>query len=168
MMQGMAGYLWIVWLVIAALFALVETFTVSFIALWFGIGAAGAALVAAFGFGVPLQLLTFIITSTVLTISTRRIFLRWLDQSTPAVTTPADLSLVGKRGVVVTVSNGSHSKVELELDGTVWTAQPIGEERLKTGQECEVIGVEGNHLYVRPIQLLPDWKFPHQYDQPQH
>lgn len=157
-MQGIANYLWMVWLVIAALFAVVEVSTVSFIALWFGIGAASAALVSAFGFGFPLQLLTFIVISTTLTVSTRRIFLRWLDRSTPALPASGELMLLGKRGVVVTESKGLRNEAELELDGTIWTALPIGGDHLKPGEECEVVRVEGNQLYVRPLQALPDWK----------
>lgn len=107
MMQGITDYLWAVWLVIAALFAVVEVSTVTFIALWFGIGAAGAALVAAFGFSFPFQLLTFVVVSTLLTVSTRRIFQRWLERSTPALPALGDISLIGKRGVVVTESRAA-------------------------------------------------------------
>jgi membrane protein implicated in regulation of membrane protease activity len=158
MMQGITDYLWAVWLVIAALFAVVEVFTVTFIALWFGIGAAGAALVAAFGLGFHFQLLTFAGISTLLTVSTRRIFQRWLEHSTPALPAPGDISLIGKRGVVVTESRGPRSEAELELDGTVWTALPLGGDHLKPGEECEVVRIEGNQLYVRPLSPLPDWR----------
>jgi len=158
MIQGIRDYFWVVWLVIAAVFAVVEASTVSFVALWFGVGAVGAALMAALGFGFLPQLLTFVAVSTALTLSTRRIFQRWLERSAPALPTGEDISLIGKRGVVVTESKGPRHQAEVELDGTVWTALPVGEDCLTIGQECEVIRIEGNQLYVRPLYPLPDWK----------
>lgn len=158
MIQGVAEYMWMVWLAVAAVCALVEVSTVSFIALWFGIGAGAAALAAAAGLGVPAQIFAFLAVSTVLTASTRRIFLRWLNRPIAASSAFDDISLVGRRGVVVTESRGPRSEAELELDGTVWTALPVNGEDLTTGEECEVIRIEGNHLYVRPIQRTPDWK----------
>ncbi len=158
MIQGLAGYMWMVWLAIAAVFAVVELSTVSFIALWFGIGAGAAALMAALGFGAPVQVLVFVAVSTALTLNTRRIFLRWLAQPDSIAPVLSDSSLVGKRGVVVTESAGPRSEAALELDGTIWTALPIAGDALVVGEECEVIRIEGNQLYVRPIQRNPDWK----------
>ncbi|MCS7080963.1 MAG: NfeD family protein [Chloracidobacterium sp.] len=143
---------------VAAACAAVEVFTISFIALWFAVGAGAAALAAALGFGVPVQILTFMVVSTALTVSTRRIFLRWLNRPVADTLPSNDISLIGKRGVVITESRGPRSEAELELDGTVWTALPVNGEPLTTGDECEVIRIEGNQLYVRPIQHIPDWK----------
>ncbi|MFQ3581727.1 MAG: NfeD family protein [Chloracidobacterium sp.] len=157
-MQDIAEYLWMAWLILAAVFAVAEISTVSFIALWFGIGAGAAALVAALGFSLPIQLLTFVGASTALTLSTRRIFLRWLNQSTAPVSPPDEVGLIGKRGLVVTGSRGSRSAAEVELDGTVWTALPVTGDQLTLGEECEVVRIEGNQLHVRPVQQTPDWK----------
>ncbi|OYT72289.1 MAG: hypothetical protein CFK52_05570 [Chloracidobacterium sp. CP2_5A] len=153
-----AEHMWIMWLVIAAIFAVVEISTSGFIALWFGIGAGAAALTAALGFGAPAQLVALITVSTALTLSTRRIFLRWLDRPTSIAPAFGDSSLVGKRGIVLKESKGVRSEVELELDGTVWTALPVAGDALAIGEECEVVRIEGNQLYVRATQRAPDWK----------
>ncbi len=158
MTQNLVDSMWIVWLVIAAICAAVEVLTTGFIAIWFGLAAGAAALAAAVGFGLPFQLVVFLVVATTLTASTRRIFLRWLNK--PVSTLPAlnDLSLVGKRGIIITESRGPRREAEIDLDGTVWTALPIHGETLSSGVECEVIQIEGNQLYVRPVHYSPDWK----------
>ena len=64
------AFVWIVWLIIAAIFIGAEVLTPGFFLLWFGIGALAAALMATLGIGsVAAQLIVFLVVSTLLVVA---------------------------------------------------------------------------------------------------
>ena len=70
---------WVIWLIIAAIFAVAEIFTPGFFLLWFGVGALTASIMALLGVGsFAAQMLVFLVVSVALVIASRTIFEKFL------------------------------------------------------------------------------------------
>lgn len=141
----------VVWIVVGlALFA-VEATTVTFVALYFGVAALVAALAAALGAGVPLQLLLFAIVSVVSLVSTRGLVKRTL-QRTPLVRSNVH-GLVGRRGVVTVPITAATGRGQIRVGDEYWTARPFmaDTDDIAVGSPVEVLAVEGNFALVLPL-----------------
>ena len=146
------AFVWIVWLIIAAVFIGAEVLTPGFFLLWFGIGALVAALMAMLGIGsVAAQLIVFLVVSTLLVIASRTIFDRFLTR-TPVesqLTSGAE-AMLGQIGTVVESSRGALNEGAVKVYGSIWTAYPIeGETPLTEGETVAVERISGNSIYVR-------------------
>lgn len=147
---------WVIWLIIAAIFIAVEVFTPGFFLLWFGVGAAVAAIMALLGVGnFAAQMLVFLIVSVALVIASRTIFERFFSR-------PADTNrlrsgietIIGQVGTVVESSRGALNEGAVRVYGSVWTAFPAeGEWPLREGDSVTVERIEGNAIYVRRTSI---------------
>ena len=141
----------IVWIVVGiALFAL-EAGTLTFVALYFGVAAFVAALAAALGAGVPLQIILFAIVSVVALVSTRGIVKRTM-QKTPLVRSNVS-SLVGQRGVVTVPITAEAGRGQIRVGTEYWTARPYMHDSgdIDVGVPVEVLAIEGNSALVLPL-----------------
>lgn len=144
--------LWIIWLIVAAVFAAAEVFTPGFFLLWFGVGAVVAAVLALAGVtSFTAQMLTFLVVSVALVIASRTIFERFLvRRADPNQLRSGIESIVGQVGTVVEPSRGALSEGAVKVYGSVWTAFPAeGERPLTEGDSVAVERIEGNAIYVR-------------------
>jgi membrane protein implicated in regulation of membrane protease activity len=141
----------VVWIVIGVALFAIEATTVTFVALYFGVAALVAALAAALGVGVPLQLLIFAIVSVATLLSTRGMVTRAL-QRTPIVRSNVS-SLVGRRGVVTIPITAAAGRGQIRVGGEYWTARPYmeGSADIDEGSPVEVLAVEGNSALVLPL-----------------
>jgi membrane protein implicated in regulation of membrane protease activity len=146
------SYIWIVWLIVAAIFIAAEVFTPGFFLLWFGVGALVAALMAMLGIGgLAAQLTVFLVVSVALVVASRTIFERFLvrRKSEDDVKIGVD-QMIGHVGTVVESSHGALHEGAVKLLGTVWTAFPVeGEDVLTDGDTVIVERLDGNAIYVR-------------------
>ena len=110
-----------------------------------------AALAAALGAGVPLQLLIFAIVSVATLVSTRGMVTRALQRS-PIVQSNVN-SLVGQRGVVTVPITSATGRGQIRVGGEFWTARPYmeGTDDIDAGSPVEVLAVEGNAALVLPL-----------------
>lgn len=131
---------WIVWLIIAVLFAVGEVLTMGFFLAPFAAGALAAALVAALGGGFVAAGIAFLAVSSVAFLGLRPIAKRHMKL--PAQLRTGTAALVGKTGTVVetiTVDAGC-----VRIDGEVWTARPYDEdETYEPGQRVHVLQIRG-------------------------
>src|SRR5262245_4551540 len=147
---------WVIWLIIAAIFATAELFTPGFFLLWFGVGALAASVIAIFGVGsFAAQMITFLVVSVALVVASRTIFEKFLNR-------PADTNrlrsgietIIGQVGTVVESSRGARNEGAVGVYGSVWTAFPAeGEWPLREGDSVAVERIEGNAIYVRRTAL---------------
>jgi membrane protein implicated in regulation of membrane protease activity len=139
--------MWIIWLIIAGIFAVAEVFTPGFVLLWFAVGAAAAALLALLGItSFAAQIIVFLLVSVALVIASRTIFERFLvrTSSGPHLKTGVEL-MIGQIGTVVENSRGALQEGAVKVSGSVWTAFPVdGEEPLQAGESVTIERVEGN------------------------
>jgi len=145
-------YAWIIWLIIGAIMIAAEVFTTGFVLLWFGVGALVAAALALVGVGsLAVQMIAFLVVSSLLVIASRTIFERFLLRPSAAGQLKTGIeTMIGQVGTVVEASHGAMNEGAVKVYGSVWTAYPTeGEEPLSLGEPVRVERVEGNAIYVR-------------------
>ncbi len=145
------SYVWLIWLLIAAVLIAAEVMTTGFVLLWFGVGALVAALLALLGVSsIAVQMIVFLIVSVALVIASRTIFERLLKPAAPASELRSGIeTMIGQVGIVVEPSQGALSEGAVRVYGSVWTAYPAaGQPPLVTGESVRVERVEGNAIYV--------------------
>ena len=146
------SYLWIVWLIIAAIFIAVEVLTPGFFLLWFGVGALVASAMALLGVGsFALQMIVFLIVSVALVIASRTIFEKFFTRPLdPNRLRSGVETMIGQVGTVVEPSRGALNEGAVRVYGSTWTAFPAeGEWPLREGDSVAVERIEGNAIYVR-------------------
>src|SRR5581483_5862908 len=77
------SYVWLIWVVIAAVLIAAEVMTTGFVLLWFGVGALAAALALVGVSSIAVQMTVFLIVSVLLVIASRTIFDRFLKPASP-------------------------------------------------------------------------------------
>jgi membrane protein implicated in regulation of membrane protease activity len=154
---------WILWTILGVILIIAEIFTPGFVLLWFGIGALVAAFAGLVGVdSLTVQFLIFIIVSVALTAASRTIFVNYFSREK----TGADLktgvdALPGKIGTVVSSSRGALNEGAVKVYGSTWTAYPAeGEEPLEAGDRVAVERIQGASIYVRRVDVKPDWRAP--------
>ncbi|MEU8973464.1 NfeD family protein [Streptomyces monashensis] len=131
---------WVWWLVGAAALGipLVVTAMPEFGML--AVGAVAAAITAALGLGIVVQVLAFVIVSVALIAVVRPIAARHTRQS-PRLATGID-ALRGKQAVVLERVDGAGGRIKLA--GEVWSARALDTDRAyEVGQEVDVVEIEG-------------------------
>jgi len=155
------NWLWIAWVVLGLVLIVAEVFTPGFVLLWFGIGALAAAFASILGVdSLAVQFLIFSVVSIGLTAASRTIFVNYFsrEKTGDSLRTGAD-ALPGKIGTVVSSSRGALNEGAVKVFGSTWTAYPAeGEEPLEAGERVCVERMEGASLYVRRVELEPEWR----------
>ncbi|MGX4693028.1 NfeD family protein [Streptomyces sp. JNUCC 63] len=106
----------------------------------FAVGAVAAAIVAGFGFGVVVQVLTFVVVSVALIAVVRPIAARHGKQR-PELATGVD-ALKGKQAVVLERVDGSGGRIKLA--GEIWSARALDTDRAyEAGEQVDVVDIEG-------------------------
>lgn len=156
----MDQYWWILWAILGVILIVVETFTLGFVLLWFGIGAVVAALAGLLGVGFTGQFIIFAVVSVALTAASRTIFSNLLVNREENTLKHGVDALPGQIGTVTIGSAGALKEGAVKVYGSVWTAFPEdGDRELIEGEKVEVVSVKGSSIYVRPaVKVLPDWR----------
>ena len=138
--------LWIIWLILAALFIIGEIFTAGFFILWFGIGAAVAALLAFLNVGAGWQLGAFVVVSLTLFLASRKFASRITKEQPPGV--GADRFL-GQDCIVLEEINAVKISGRVRLKTEEWRAQSEDGSVIPTEARVKVVRVDGTHLIVK-------------------
>ena len=157
----MEQYLWLGWMILGVFLIVAEIFTSGFVLLWFGIGALAAALLGLVGIdNMAIQFLVFAVVSISLTAASRTIFVNYFSREKTGQSLRSGVdALPGKIGTVVSSSRGALQEGAVKVFGSTWTAYPApGEEPLEAGERVCVESIEGASIYVRRVELEPDWR----------
>ncbi len=130
----------IMWLALAAVLAIIEAFTVSLVTIWFALGAIGATLAAAFGASEVLQIVVFVVLSTLLLIATRPLARKLLKGKGEA--TNAD-RLIGAEGKVIEEIDPVENSGQVKVGGKIWSATTANGERIEVGEFVVVESISG-------------------------
>jgi membrane protein implicated in regulation of membrane protease activity len=131
---------WLVWLIIAGLFAAGETVSGTFVLLMMSGGAAGAAVTAGVGSPLFAQVLVFVVLTLGLLWLVRPVAIRHANPG-PAAITGTD-ALVGREAVVL--SEVTRDSGRVRLNGSEWTARAIDpKQHLPAGTRVSVVAIEG-------------------------
>lgn len=145
----------IIWGALAAGLVVAEVVTVTFVAIYFAVGAAVAAMVAWLGGEVVWQLLAFSVTGIVLMVLTRPFLKGRLEPAD----VPTNVSrLVGKGGIVtITIDNDANTG-QIRVGTEYWTARVVeaaGEQVIPVDARVTVDAIEGVTARVRPRADAP-------------
>jgi membrane protein implicated in regulation of membrane protease activity len=133
---------WLVWLIVGVVLLGVEAVTLAFVAVYFGVAALAAALIAGIGGPLWLQVVVFCVVSLAGLGLTRRIATRILRG--PVVKTNIH-RLVGQRGIVTKAIPADVGQGQIQIGTEFWTARPYFDDgsTIPVGAKVEVMKVDG-------------------------
>jgi membrane protein implicated in regulation of membrane protease activity len=133
---------WVIWLVVAVVFAVAEMVNLSFYLFPFAIGAAGAAAVALAGGGAVLAWPVFAVLTAVSFGVVRPIAKRHV--SMPPQIRTGTAALVGRTAIVLERVDNDAATGRVRLDGEVWSARAYDDERVfDEGTRVQVLEIKG-------------------------
>jgi len=140
---------WVIWLILAIFFIILEVSTVNLITIWFALGSIIAMGFALIGLGIGWQIAAFIVIS-IASITLFLFFKGKLNLSTKTIEkTNADRN-IGAIGIVTQRIDDLQAVGQVKVNGQIWSAVSIGGEFLEEGVEIEVVEIRGVKLYVKP------------------
>lgn len=135
---------WWIWLIIAGIFLIMEIFTHGFLVFWFSIGALITMIVSIFTTNIFIQLLIFVITSTILILFTKK-FSEKIRKIDSEKTFNVD-AVIGEIGIVKKEVSSIKFGV-VKVGGSTWTAI-TKDDTIPEGQQVIVKGIDGVKLIV--------------------
>ena len=131
---------WVIWAVAAAALAAGEVLTLGFFLGLLALGAAVAAILAAIGASVELQVALFAVTSVASLAFIRPVALRHIK--TPARLKSGTAALVGARAIVLERVDADRGQVK--IGGEIWTARAYDEDDVfEPGARVDVMKIDG-------------------------
>ncbi|MEU2979934.1 NfeD family protein [Streptomyces hirsutus] len=138
---------WLIWLIVAAVLAVAEIFTLTAALGMLSAAALVTAGSAALGLSPPFQFLVFAVVATVTVLFVRPLAVRHVLQ--PQVARFGIDALVGKAAYVVSEVSGLDGRVR--IDGEEWTARSYDETLvIPPGKTVDVIKISGTTAFVYP------------------
>ena len=132
----------VMWLIILVVLALAEAATINLVSIWFAAGALTALLVSLFCQNFWIQLVVFLLVSTLCLALAQKKF-------TPHLR-PTNLDLLlGQYGVVTEDIDNLAATGQVKVDGQIWTARNEVEEPIPAGSIVQVLRIEGVKIIVR-------------------
>ena len=133
---------WVIWLIVAVVFAVAEVINLSFYLFPFAIGAAGAALVDLAGGATAVSWITFAVLTAVSFTIVRPIARRHVNMP-PQIRT-GTAALVGRTGIVTERIDNDRGLGRVRIDGEVWTARCYDEDCvIEPGKRVHVMEIRG-------------------------
>ena len=146
MIEYIMQHLWQMWAVVAVICLILELTAGDFFIFCFAIGAVGAAITAALGAGVYVQIVVFAIVTLLSLFYVRPFAKRYLRKGEDKRVSNAD-ALLGRQGrVVETVVAGGFGRVQ--IDGDIWKAVTLGYDDIPEGSNVTVVDRESTIITV--------------------
>lgn len=142
-----AEWAWIGWLVLIALFLVIEMLTLDFTFLMLALGGAAGLVSGLFDAPIWLQIIIAGLAATVLILLLRPPLLRRLHRGQDP--TPSNIeALIGLGGVVLHDISAVSGQVKL-ANGDIWTARTAADAPISAGDRIVVTAIEGATAIVR-------------------
>ena len=153
MIEYLAQHLWQMWAVIAVVCLILELTAGDFFIICFSIGAVFAAITAAVGGGIYLQLVMFAVFTLISLFWVRPFAQRYLHKGEDNRVSNAD-ALLGRQGrVVETVKADGFGRVQ--IDGDIWKAVTNETQDIPEGSNVRVISRESTVITVESVNCKP-------------
>jgi membrane-bound ClpP family serine protease len=143
--EGWLGPAWMWWVLLAAACVIIEIFTVGFFVLWFGVGAAAAAVVAWMELSGTWQGVTFVVVSGVCVALSRPFAKRIMKEE--GIKVGPD-RLLEKEGIVLENIDMDAGSGKVRVENEEWRAISEEGEIIEAGAKIQVLRIEGTHLIV--------------------
>ena len=149
MIEYLTQHLWQIWAVVAVVCLILELTAGDFFIICFSIGAVFAAITAAVGGGIYLQLIMFAIFTLISLFWVRPFAQRYLHKNEDSRVSNAD-ALLGRHGRVVdAVKADGFGRVQ--IDGDIWKAVTNETADIPEGSNVRVISRESTIITVETI-----------------
>ena len=137
------------WLLLAALFIVIEIISLGLTTIWFAGGAFVAALAGLAGVSLTIQVALFLIVSIILLVLTRPVAVKYLDSKTQKTNSEA---LIGQKAVVLQTIDNLKTEGQVKVNGMEWTARAKMDEMvIPEGEVVTILEIQGVKLIVEPI-----------------
>lgn len=137
------------WLLLAALFIVLEIISLGLTTIWFAGGAFVAALAGLAGVSLSIQVALFLVVSIILLVLTRPIAVRYLDSKTQKTNSEA---LIGQKAIVLQTINNLTAEGQVKVNGMEWTARAKTDETIiPEGEVVTILEIQGVKLIVEPV-----------------
>ena len=143
--------IWQIWLLIAAVFVVIEIFTSGFAVACFSVGCVFGAILAACELSLTWQVVAFAIGTFLAFILIRPVVMKYLDKKTNDnhVKTNMD-NIIGKTAVVTErIEEGGYGRVK--IDGDDWKAKTENGLAAEVGEKVEIVSYESIVLTVKKL-----------------
>ena len=141
----------IFWLILFVILLVIEILTMGLTTIWFAGGALVAFILAFVGFGLPVQLIVFLLVSIGLLVLTRPIAMKFFNQERQK--TNAE-SLIGQKAIVLERIDTLHGTGRAEVNGMEWSAKTDdSDETIDAGEVVVIEGIQGVKLIVRKEEV---------------
>lgn len=138
--------LMVIWIIVAAGCLALDIATSAFLFVWFTVGGIAAIIANMLNYGSTVQIVTFIIVSTLFT-AVGYPFAKKTIKKTVPVTKTMEQGYIGRE---IIVSDEVVDKALIKLDGIYWTVKNQGKPIAKD-DKVKIIGIEGNKIIIRKI-----------------
>ena len=150
MIEYLTQHLWQIWAVVAVVCLILELTAGDFFIICFSIGAVFAAITAAVGGGIYLQLIMFAIFTLISLFWVRPFAQRYLHKNEDSRVSNAD-ALLGRHGRVVdAVKADGFGRVQ--IDGDIWKAVTNESQDIAEGKNVRVVGRESTIITVEELK----------------
>jgi membrane protein implicated in regulation of membrane protease activity len=154
LIAGIEQFAWIGWIVLIALFLVIEMLTLGFTFLMLGIGGLAGLVADLFGAPIWLQVVIAAVVAALLIFLLRPPLLARLRRGEDP--TPSNVAaLIGLGGLVVATVTPIGGQVKL-ANGETWTARVDEPVSLEPGIPVRVLRIDGATAFVRPDIPVPD------------
>ncbi len=137
------------WLLLAALFIVIEIISLGLTTIWFAGGAFVAALAGLAGVSLTIQVALFLIVSIILLVLTRPVAVKYLDSKTQKTNSEA---LIGQKAVVLQTIDNLKTEGQVKVNGMEWTARAKTDEMvIPEGEVVTILEIQGVKLIVEPV-----------------
>ncbi|SFB69816.1 Membrane protein implicated in regulation of membrane protease activity [Butyrivibrio sp. YAB3001] len=136
----------VTWLIVTVALAVIELSTFGLVTIWFAIGAAMAMIAAIIGANIGIQLIVFIVVSTVILITLRPLATKYVNSRTKRTNIDA---VIGRKLVAKTDIDNAVGLGKVDMDGSTWFALSSREDEvIHAGDIIRVVKVVGAKLIV--------------------
>lgn len=141
----------IFWLILFVVLLVIEILTMGLTTIWFAAGALIAYLAAFIGFGLPAQIIVFLLVSIALLVLTRPIAMKFFNQERQKTNVEG---LIGKKAIVLERIDTIHGTGRAEVNGMEWSAKTEEQSDIIEAGEIVVIeGIQGVKLIVKKEEV---------------
>ena len=142
---------WQIWLLIAAVFVVIEIFTAGFAVACFSVGCVFGAILAACDLSLTWQVVAFAVGTFLAFVLIRPVVMKYLDKKTndDHIKTNMD-NIIGKTAVVTErIEEGGYGRVK--IDGDDWKALTDNGLAAEVGDKVEIVSYESIILTVKKL-----------------
>jgi len=137
-----------VWLMILVVLVAGEAITVGLTFMWFAVGAVGGLIVAALGGEIWLQVVVFLVLSTVTLVLVRPVAARLL---TPGISPTNADRILGQIALVTQNVDNIAETGQVKIFGQTWTARSEAGDPIPVQSRVRILRIEGVKVFVKPV-----------------